>query len=337
MDQENNTYGPEGMQWKWLFSMAWRDSRRNRSRLFLFISSIILGIAALVSIYALGDSLRNEIDRQAAELIGADMEISDNKPFPLPMQKLADSLGDRRSEQRSFPSMGLFTKNGGTRLVQVRALSGEFPYYGKLKTNPEAAGLLFREHQEALVDKSLLMQFDAVVGDSIKLGAVRFRIAGSLESVPGQTGITSAVAPVIYIPMQFLPQTQLEQKGSRINYSYFIKYDKPFDIEKIVKKVEPRLEEQGLELDTIESQKEQTARSFRDVCKFLSLVGFIALLLGCIGVASAIHVVGRIPNEFHQCTRTQPWSLILRWVIGQPVPADCDLLRCAGDFDIDGK
>ena len=290
MDQENNTHRSDGMQWKWLFRMAWRDSRRNRSRLFLFISSIILGIAALVSIYALGDSLRNEIDRQAAELIGADMEISDNKPFPLPMQELTDSLGDRRSEQRSFPSMVLFPKNGGTRLVQVRAIKGEFPYYGKLQTNPEPAGMRFREHQEALVDKSLLMQFDAVVGDSIKLGAVHFKVAGSLESVPGQTGITSAVAPVIYIPMQYLPQTQLEQKGSRINYSYFIKFDKPVDIEKVVKKVEPRLEEQGLELDTIESQKEQTARSFSDVSKFLSLVGFIALLLGCIGVASAIHV-----------------------------------------------
>ena len=37
------------LNFKWLLLMAWRDSRRNRSRLFLFISSIILGIAALVA------------------------------------------------------------------------------------------------------------------------------------------------------------------------------------------------------------------------------------------------------------------------------------------------
>ena len=43
-----------GLNISWLFIMAWRDSRRNRSRLILFISSIILGIAAMVAIYSLG-------------------------------------------------------------------------------------------------------------------------------------------------------------------------------------------------------------------------------------------------------------------------------------------
>ena len=119
------------LNWNWLFKMAWRDSRRNRSRLLLFISSIILGIAALVSVYALSNSLKTEIDNQAAELIGADLEISGNKAFAPGMQKLMDSLGDRRSEQRSFSSMAYFVKGGGTRLVSVKALSGEFPLLRK--------------------------------------------------------------------------------------------------------------------------------------------------------------------------------------------------------------
>jgi putative ABC transport system permease protein len=46
------------LNFKWLLLMAWRDSRRNRSRLFLFISSIILGIAALVAIYSFEYNLR---------------------------------------------------------------------------------------------------------------------------------------------------------------------------------------------------------------------------------------------------------------------------------------
>ncbi|HYC29069.1 MAG TPA: hypothetical protein VEB42_09635, partial [Chitinophagaceae bacterium] len=64
---------------RWIFLMAWRDSRRNRSRLLLFISSIILGIAALVAIYSLSNVLRREIDEQAASLLGADLEITGNK------------------------------------------------------------------------------------------------------------------------------------------------------------------------------------------------------------------------------------------------------------------
>src|SRR5690349_21127045 len=124
------------INFSWLLKMAWRDSRRSRSRLLLFVSSIILGIAALVAIYSLGDNMRQEIDRQAASLLGADLEISSNKQVSADIRKLADSLGDRRSEERSFTSMIYFPKNAGSRLVQVRSLGGEFPYYGELETEP---------------------------------------------------------------------------------------------------------------------------------------------------------------------------------------------------------
>src|SRR5687767_726466 len=152
----------------WLFKMAWRDSRRNRSRLLLFISSIILGIAALVAIYSLGDNLRKEIDDQAAGLLGTDLEISSNKAVSPAIKTMIDSLGDRRSEERNFSSMIYFTKSSGTRLVQVRALGGEFPYYGKLETDPADAGVSFRKGQYALVEQSLMLQFNASVDDSIK-------------------------------------------------------------------------------------------------------------------------------------------------------------------------
>src|SRR3978361_17469 len=95
----------------WLILMAWRDSRRNRSRLLLFVSSIILGIAALVAIYSLGDNMRHEIDQQAASLIGADLEISSNKQITGDVKKMVDSLGDRKSEERGFTSMIYFPKN----------------------------------------------------------------------------------------------------------------------------------------------------------------------------------------------------------------------------------
>src|SRR5688572_28527977 len=164
----------------WLLKMAWRDSRRNRSRLLLFVSSIILGIAALVAIYSLGDNMRQEIDRQAAALLGADLEISGNKLPSDTIQQLTQTLGDRRSEERSFTSTILFPKNGGTRLVQLRASSGEFPYYGDLETEPTTASRSFRNAQAALIDHTLMLQFGAKPGDSVRVGNRSFVIAGSL-------------------------------------------------------------------------------------------------------------------------------------------------------------
>jgi putative ABC transport system permease protein len=282
-----------GLQLAWLIKMAWRDSRRNRSRLLLFVSSIILGIAALVAIYSFKNNLLQEIDNQAATLIGADLEISSNKPVAPTIKGLVDSLGDQQSEERRFASMVYFPKGGGSRLIQVRALQGGFPYYGQLETEPVAGAQRFKNEQQALVDKTLMLQYGAVVGDTVKIGNVSFAIAGALISAPGQTGITASVAPVVYIPLQYMKQTGLEQKGSAINYRFYFKYDRSINMEQLTDKIGPRLDANGWNYDTVESQKEDTARSFRDVTRFLSLVGFIALLLGCIGVASAIHIYVR--------------------------------------------
>ncbi len=274
----------------WLFEMAWRDSRRNRSRLMLFISAIIFGIAALVAIYSFRYNLEGDINSQAATLVGADLVVYSGKLPDKQMQALLDSLGDERSQERMFVSMVYFPKGGGTRLVQVHALQGAFPYYGSLETVPLAAGTGFKKSKSALVDKLLMLQFNAKVGDSVKIGDLTFLIAGTLNKAPGQTGISSNIAPSVYIPFQYLQQTGLLKKGSRINYNYFFKYNHPVDMKKLEKNIDTRLDKASMGYETVENRKENSGRSFADLTHFLSLVGFIALLLGCVGVASAIHI-----------------------------------------------
>jgi len=49
----------------WILKMAGRDFRKNLSRLLLFVSSIVVGIAALVAISSFGENLVKDIDNQA--------------------------------------------------------------------------------------------------------------------------------------------------------------------------------------------------------------------------------------------------------------------------------
>ncbi|RZL38208.1 MAG: FtsX-like permease family protein [Pedobacter sp.] len=270
--------------------MAWRDSRKNRSRLLLFISSIVLGIAALVAVYSFKDNLQRDIDNQAKELTGADLIVEARKELSKQRQLMLDSLGDERSKEKSFASMVYFVKNGGSRLTQVKALEGNYPYYGSIETAPSSAAKNFQQEKKALVDQTLLMQFNAKVGDSIKIGEVTFEIAGSLIKAPGQTGLSTTVAPVVYIPLKYLAETELLKVGSRVTYKFFYRFDNANTAEAFVKKHEKDFEIEGINTDTIASKKEETGRSFKDVNRFLALSGFIALLLGCVGVGSAIHV-----------------------------------------------
>ncbi|RZK54108.1 MAG: ABC transporter permease, partial [Pedobacter sp.] len=211
----------------WLFKMAWRDSRKNRSRLLLFISSIVLGIAALVAVYSFKDNLQRDIDNQAKELTGADLIIESRKAITPKRQLMLDSLGEERSKEKSFASMVYFVKSGGNRLIQIKALEGNYPYYGNIETQPASAAKTFQQGKDALVDQTLLLQYDAKVGDSVKVGEVTFKIAGSLIKAPGQTGISTTVAPIVYIPLKYLEETELLKVGSRVNYKFFYRFSNP--------------------------------------------------------------------------------------------------------------
>ena len=278
------------LKFGWLLQMAWRDSRKNRSRLFLFISTVILGIAALVAIYSLGYTIERDVDAQAKTLIGADLVFDDNRAFSPAAQALIDSIGDRKSRERSFASMVYFIKTGGTRLAQVRALEGGFPFYGSIETRPAHIAKTFQQGKFALVDKTLMLQFKAAIGDFIKVGEEQFQIAGEILKAPGKTGFSSAMAPAVWIPLQYLDATGLMQKGSRVTYTEYVKFDTRVNLEELLANIEPRLETEGIDIETVDSRKRTTGRSFEDLNEFLQLVSFIALLLGCIGVASAIHI-----------------------------------------------
>ncbi len=270
--------------------MAWRDSRRSRSRLILFTASIVLGIAALVAINSFKENLENDINRQAKELLGADLVIYGNQSASDSLIWLFDSLGGDRSIEKSFASMILFPKNDGTRLVNVRAISGIYPYFGAIETNPAAAQEGFRSGRKALVDKTLMIQYEISNKDSIRVGNLAFEIEGEIENLPGQTGITATVAPPVYIPGKYLERTGLETKGSRITYRYYFKFERDRDIDGLVEAIDNRLGDEAMRYDTVQSRKESVGRTFENLARFLNLVGFIALLLGCVGVASSVHI-----------------------------------------------
>ncbi len=277
-------------QLKWLLKMAWRDSRRSRSRLLLFVSSIILGVAALVAIQTFSENLQRDINTQAKTMIGADLVLQSNRPFSNKIMDLIDSLGGEQSREVSFASMVYFPRSQGTRLVQIRALEGDFPYYGRIESKPQAASRSFQEGRNALVDQTLLLQFESEPGDSIRIGFLSFAITGSLLKVPGQTNLTATAAPPVYIPRDFLDLTGLVKKGSLIRYSRYFKFENGYDVGAMVEGIEERLEQDNINYSTVESTKENLGESFQNLTEFLSFVSFAALLLGCIGVASSVQI-----------------------------------------------
>ncbi len=276
----------------WVWRMAWRDARHNYARLFLFMASLITGIAAVVSLDALNNSLQGDIERNAKELLGADLVINSSKQFEGEFYQVVDSTADIAGEAE-LSSMVLFKNTGYTRLIRLVALQGDFPFYGELNTLPAEAYQQMKTGRYAIMDESLASQYEVSSGDTIKIGNTNFPVAGVVTKIPGGGGLTTTLAPSVYIALSELDSTGLVQFGSRINYSMYVKTASDESTEVLINEVEPLLRKYGYSYDTVQERKEDLGEGFNSIYRFFSLLAFVALILGCIGVASSVHIYAR--------------------------------------------
>jgi putative ABC transport system permease protein len=272
-----------------IWKMAWRDSRSSRRRLLLFSISITLGIAALVGIGSFRHSLARAIDDQARTLIGADLIVESSRKFTPEEEAFLHSLGDKQAREVRFTTMAVFPRTNNTRLVHVRALGGDFPFFGAMETAPPQAAREFRNGGRAAVEESLLIQFGAKAGDVIKIGDAQLQVAGALTKMPGEASAAGSFAPRVYIALQDLARTNLLKVGSIAHYRDYVQFPTGVDAVQRISKLAPHIQRFGLEHDSVAKRKKDLGTALENLYRFLNLIGFISLLLGAVGVASAIH------------------------------------------------
>ncbi len=282
---------------KFIIATAWRDSRKNRGRLVLFISSILLGIAALVAINSFNYNLKKDINGQTATLLGADLIVSSRTDVPQSILDKMDQLPGEKSSAIELLSMAYFPDIEQSNFVNVKAITGDFPFYGKLNTaNPDNRNS-YKEGKMVLVGQSLLDQLDLKIGDKINIGELSFEIGGALLTDFGGS-LTSGFAPPVYVDGKFLEETKLLQPGSLVTRRYYHKLPGEFDSDQWKQDNRKDFESDGLEVETIQDRKDTLKDAFNGLNSFLNLVALVSLLLGCLGVASSvlIYVRSKIPS-----------------------------------------
>lgn len=269
---------------------AWRDGRSQYKSLLLYSCSIIAGVAALIAILSFRNDVLLTVDEQAKELLGADLEIRQNEPYGEEISAFIDSIGGIQSTSIEFSSMVVYGESGETRLSQIRAIDGEFPFYGTLKTEPSNAALTYQEEGTALVDRPIMNQLGLSVGDSIRVGSESLVISGMILEIPGESAAFSLIGPRVILPRNKVEGTSLLQRGSRVRYKTYFKFYPERDIDALTSELRPLAREHQARFETVESKKDDFSQIVDNLTRFLGMIGFIALLLGGLGVASAIYV-----------------------------------------------
>lgn len=281
----------------WVWRMAWRDARKNYSRLLLFMASLVTGIAAVVALDSFSHTMENDIDRNAKELVGADLVVNGDKPFSRPLLNIFDSTKTLQASEADMASMVLFLHNNQSRLIRLVAIDGPFPFYGTIETLPLDAYDKMKNGSFAMLDETLASQFEVSSGDSIRIGTRVLKVAGVVTSIPGGGGIMASFTPSVYISMKELAATGLVQYGSRVNYKRFFQTTTEQQTQQLIETLKPELKRFGYSYDTVQERKEGLGEGFLSIYRFFSLLAFVALILGCIGVASSVHIYAREKRE----------------------------------------
>lgn len=276
-----------------IWKTAWRDSRTERRKLLLFASAIIMGVAALVSVNSFGENLLREVDNQAKSLLAADIVLTSRTPISERVDVLADSLGIEQSLETNFTSMVLFPRSGGTRLSQIRAIRGNYPFYGEFETEPAGALSDLQQRGFALVDEGMMIQYALSVGDSIRIGEKYLIVRASILGIPGESAAASLVGPRVYMSLDDLDETGLIRQGSIASWKRFWKTPDAAEVPDIIEAIRPTTRSERISVDTVEERRQGVNAVVGNVTRFLNVIGFLALLLGAVGIASSIHVYVR--------------------------------------------
>lgn len=280
-------------------TMTLRDWRAGELR-FLLVA-LMIAVASLSSVGFFVDRMRNGLNRDAHQLLGADLLVSADQPIAALWRLEAQKRGLQLAETVVFPSMALAGEGDAaqSRLVSLKAVSQAYPLRGNLKlqqiklgeaqAETEIITQAIPQHATAWLDPALMLSLNLKIGENIKLGDQQFKVEQVIAAEPDRGAAFMNFAPRVMLALDDLPATNLIQNGSRVTYrlllagqaasvtSFQTYLQTAIDTEKL----------KGIRLESLESGRPEMRATLDRAEQFLSLVGLLSALLAAVAVAMA--------------------------------------------------
>jgi len=288
------------LSWKRAAAIGWRDLKSAPGKFGFVILSVAVGVAALVGVRGLSDSFRSTLNTQARSLLAGDLSArlfraptSEEQGKIAAIEKQNDVRATWVSETISMVSV---PADPLPMLVALKAVDpSEYPYYGTAELDPAVPLQQALQGDSAVVADEFLVRLNAHVGDLLRLGGKNFRITAVLKQEPDRITAGVGIGPRVMISQSALATTGLLAPGSRASRRLLVKLpDKSprglsdnAETESVRKQLEAALPEAQV-MDFREGNPALT-RGLDNATSILSLICLVAMVLGAIGVAMAMH------------------------------------------------
>ena len=281
------------LSWRAATRIAWREMRASRAKFLFVVLSVAIGVGSLTGVRGFSTSFRHMLLGEARTLMAGDLTA---RVFALPTAQQEAALrglearGVRRTWITETVTMASSASTPDPLLISVKAVDpAAYPYYGVVKLNPPRPLREALDSQAVVVSDDLLVRLNVLTGDLLRIGGQDFRIAGVMVSEPDRMTGSLNVGPRVMISRQGLDRTGLITPGSRAAERYL--FALPAEGGPDVAQARAVLK-QAFPEATIADYREThpiITRGLDRSTTFLSLIGLIALVIGAMGVASAMH------------------------------------------------
>jgi putative ABC transport system permease protein len=281
--------------------MAWREIRASWRRLLFFFVCVAIGVGAIVALRSMIQTVRGGLTRESRALIAGDVAIATNRPWSAEVRadlekRFATAPILARQETVDVATMVRPPDGKGAavaRMVELRGVEAGFPFYGKvlLQDGKEFSHSML-VNRGALVRPELLSQLGVEVGDALLIGGTPFTIRGVISQEPGRRVGAFSFGSRVMVDLGDLRKTGLLAFGSRANYQMLLKMQES-GVQRLVEDVRRDFRSRFVNARSFRSTEDQIGEDLVRAENYLSLVGFVILVLGGIGVWSVTRVFVR--------------------------------------------
>ena len=153
----------------------------------VLLASVSLAVAALTAVGFLTDRVSRAVERQANEVLAADLRLRSPDPIPTEWHELAREYELRSAETATFPTV-VFSGDLSS-LATVMAVSTNYPLRGQVRITEQ----LFTDQRIAegipaentvWADAALLARLGVDIGDTISVGELETKVGSVLTYRP---------------------------------------------------------------------------------------------------------------------------------------------------------
>ena len=282
------------LSWNRAAAIAWRDLKSAPGKFAFVVLSVAVGVAALVGVRGFSRSFRHTLSIDARSLLAADLSARIfHTPTAEDEKKIASELDQPKSGilatwVTDTISMASVLPSPLPMLVSLKAVDpAKYPFYGKVELRPAMTLHQALAGNSVVVAEEFLIRMNAHVGDTLHLGTRDFRISAVIENEPDRISSGAGLGPRVMLSNAALAGTGLLGLGSRAGRRLLVKIPATADPMKVRTDLETALPDAQV-MDYKEGSPALN-RGLDHATAILSLICLVAMVLGAIGVAMAMH------------------------------------------------